>query len=1190
MFDTAQSFEIESYLKRLKEDLEDNFTSKMEEKFKEEAQKPQHLFYLAQSLEIDFLAKQLKKDLGNNFTHEMEWQFRHDAKRPKKISQDLFDLSQTFLHQQKRKKEPPIQLADKDKIKAALEEHYEDRTTASETSFINPEEKPSGVTTGYKAKKATSPEGSSFLIKIAQKSPNDIPDSTGRPRSWDNISFVNEFIIAPLYKRTLYSRTPVIAGVDFSAADKIALRSKFLDEFQTLSAFTQGELNSIGFDSAKLKDVEGSEKVFAAILTWGESDAHASNLGVMRTQDGGLVLAKIDHGFSGCKFYTDQGAMLNRLAANYSSYGYQTTLPLSVSKLKEAVDQITSSFSDEEIEVIIKARIAELKRIGFNIRSLSLYFDLDDKTQSQKCHSLEELEEYYLKHFKENLATMKKLSARLEIISKIDFDPKDSVKESEWKNGRWLQDIKGEDPIAWAKRHNKTIEGFEPDVWLAKQRLLNKISALTDREPVDTYQSKLLAGADFKNSDQIETLASFVEGYELRLFTFTEFKDFDIDKIKALTSHGAVEAYRHKLLNIAEIKDLKPGEIKDRISQAIDVYKSRLLAIAGLQDQQDLKDLKDLDIDKIEALTSREAVWAYRYHLLGFLELKDLEASEIKDRISKAVNAYKPKLLTSAGLQDQKDLKDLDVDKIAALTSNEVREAYRSGLVTVADLKDLDVDKIVALTSYEAREAYRSGLVTVADLKDLDTDKVKALTSSRARYAYESKFLMATDLKGLNVGKIEALISDDALEAYRSRSVSVADLKDLGPDNIKALLSREAIFGYGYKLFTVADFKGLDIGRIGALTSYEAQEAYRTGSATVADLKELAPDKIKALLSKKAINGYNSRLFTVSDLKDLDVGKIGVLTSDEVLKAYRTGSVTVADLKDLAPDKIKALLSRDAMYGYESRLFTATDLKDLDIGKIEALTSRDAIEAYRTRLVTVADLKGLEIDQIKVLTSRDATDAYQTGSVTAAELKEFEADKIKVFTSAEVQELYKAGAKFKDLNELFEHNRPMFDILTSSYAAAAYNSDLTFDAVKELALSWNSLSLEAMENAKAWAKSIEHLSDDVNDLEDGERVRAVYDSALTLAESPFTSTESKVKSYLDAVNNVQNIKPPIPILSLDSCLNVFNFIPSLAHAISYAKPHKTAPHWAESKIKVRKAEQPVTPEIDQGKRAREFRA
>jgi len=348
--------------------------------------------------------------------------------------------------------------------KKVLGKHLEDRTAAQESDFNPKGQKASGVSDGYVA--ARKSDNATFMIKKAFKDEvyqDERGWSQSRSDSFDSMNFVNEFVTAPLYKRMLYDRAPIIEAVksDNAQSSVVSLRSKFLNKFETVSEFTGArEAGDIGRGANKLKDVQGAEKLFASMLMGGEYDIHAGNIGVMTVKDeqgkDTKVFSKIDHGWSASQFFTDPKVMMENFANAYEKYGYAGKVDLNVSKFKNAVDE-NLKISDDEISKIVKARTQQLKDTGFDIKGLEVpvwendkSHDFDSKAPKFKTfNSFEKLEEHYIKHYQDQRKSMQALSQRLGVIESVQH-PSD-----EWKNGQWITDIRGQDPMKWAKKYNK---------------------------------------------------------------------------------------------------------------------------------------------------------------------------------------------------------------------------------------------------------------------------------------------------------------------------------------------------------------------------------------------------------------------------------------------------------------------------------------------------------------------------------------------------------------------------------------------------------------------------------------------------------------------------------------------------------------------------------------------------------------
>jgi len=307
-----------------------------------------------------------------------------------------------------------------EQVIAKLSKHFEDRTEALRTTFKAHANKPSGSSAGYIGKRQS--DQKSFMIKDAYKKAAIIDDK----HAHNSMQLVNEFVMGPLYQRLLYDRTPIIESVkdEDEKSHLIALRSKFLEGFETVSQYTKSHLPySIGDkdkdNHSKLKDVKGAEKLFAAMLAGGEYDKHAGNVGVQidksteakDDKSTKAVFSKIDHGFSATQFYTDPYAMWGNISEMFrigNRYGYAGKLNFNVSTFRDSLEQM-SKISAEEIENILSARIALLEKTGLDITGLNFPIWMNDTINNHKINrsgsvsfeNFEELKTHYIKNFKQ---------------------------------------------------------------------------------------------------------------------------------------------------------------------------------------------------------------------------------------------------------------------------------------------------------------------------------------------------------------------------------------------------------------------------------------------------------------------------------------------------------------------------------------------------------------------------------------------------------------------------------------------------------------------------------------------------------------------------------------------------------------------------------------------------------------------
>lgn len=341
--------------------------------------------------------------------------------------------------------------------KEPLDRVLEDKKIAQKSEFKIAGMKGAGVASGYRASR--SKDGHMFMIKNFH-----LNASFNWEKQQDNMCFVNEYVMGGFYKRWLYNATPhveLVVNKDASTTE-FQLRSKFLHDFKTVSEFTRTyRENEIGGKNLnRLKNAEGGEKLFAAILVGGEIDRHAGNTGVMKI-DGKDVLCKIDHGQSAMNVYSDSKIMWRNFCYFMNGLQYSKHLTLDVSKFKESILEMCKT-SDDEIENFVNARIENLSKNGFNFKmDFSVYKDNSrhkDSLTIKHLNSKAEFKEHYIQLLKQQRDTALEFCKMMEVIEKMD-------KSHDWKKGKWIQDINGKDPLEWAKQNKVTIEGKSAQEW-----------------------------------------------------------------------------------------------------------------------------------------------------------------------------------------------------------------------------------------------------------------------------------------------------------------------------------------------------------------------------------------------------------------------------------------------------------------------------------------------------------------------------------------------------------------------------------------------------------------------------------------------------------------------------------------------------------------------------------------------------
>jgi hypothetical protein len=334
-------------------------------------------------------------------------------------------------------------IPDIEKIKASLEKHLKNNAIRKSEEFVKAGNKPGGMSAGYVGKDG---EHKEFLIKTAMKKPRAFSREED-----DLIDLTTEYIYGKIYKRFLYDRAPTIGLVTLgselvkdettkivslakdSQQTQVALRSKFFDNFQTLSEFSgltdwrNGELNK---DALQLQQLEGFEKVIAASVFCGEIDYHASNLGVVKGENGDNIVVKIDHGKSGVftdpEFNVDN--IILSMQGKFSKFKYWN-INFDAGKFNEAIKEMVK-ISDQEIENLVLRGLSELHKLGVDLT---------------KAHLPD-----FATELKKQREAMQECSSRLDII--IRFDPP--------VPGGLQEDI-AQNPVKWAEKYDRKINSLE---------------------------------------------------------------------------------------------------------------------------------------------------------------------------------------------------------------------------------------------------------------------------------------------------------------------------------------------------------------------------------------------------------------------------------------------------------------------------------------------------------------------------------------------------------------------------------------------------------------------------------------------------------------------------------------------------------------------------------------------------------
>lgn len=474
------------------------------------------------------------------------------------------------------------------KVKASetVRQHFKDRTTAQESEFTLSRKKPSGDSEGYVGKYVTDSADSpqEYLLKFAHKTDYEI----NRNSDPEARSFLSELMMAPLYQRMLYNRTPVISAVESHSPDIISMRSKFLPGAQTISDYTNSEKpfkwgKDTAENKAKLAKVEGIEKLWAAYISGGEEDLQTGNAVVMDEPTGEIdtngqpivkkVFGKIDLGRSGAVLFDDGEKLWNNFNSRYFSYKYNENVDFDVSNFSNALRE-NLKISPDEIETIVKSRIHLLKTLGFDPEGLEIHYWINnefssrDDFQKKILNNFSDLEKFYIDKLKDHWKAQEEFLKL--VVAAEKMSPPSKISNEQWKKGEWIKSLEGTNPILFARDNNLQIDGMDPieyavihgikiggkdpSTYAKKQKLVYSATeielALSQGAQVDDVDPIIYAhraGLQIKGEDPI---------------TYAVFHGIQIDKMDPIdyalsknSNIGGISAFRYRNLTYEENKD-----------------------------------------------------------------------------------------------------------------------------------------------------------------------------------------------------------------------------------------------------------------------------------------------------------------------------------------------------------------------------------------------------------------------------------------------------------------------------------------------------------------------------------------------------------------------------------------------------------------------------------------------------------
>lgn len=436
-------------------------------------------------------------------------------------------LQQERINELKQMSKGKIDLSKFQKINESLG----NKIVAKQSEFTAKGKKESGVSAGYIASQSGTDE--TFILKHFYKSHADCIDglnlnskidlAKAQQAIADRKDGVRELFGSTMYQFLLYDRAPKeeLVTPDKNNPKSLYVRSKFFKDVVPMAEFSGGK----HFDpySSKFKKVEGFEKLVASCHMLGELDYHANNIMVQTQKDekgkDHYVFTKIDHGRSLVAFNQDFGAMIDKTASDFQSFGYDQAiangnLSFNIDKYAESLKQMTSQFSADQIDAMVDQKVSELKNAGFDPNGLTAQYVFGSelaKQTSKPITNFEDLASTYKDLLKRNLSNMQEVSKQAEIITKFT-----GVSET-FKNGGWVQAFANssfKDPVAYAAHNDIKIEGKNALQWAYENDY--KIKYTTKNEQTTKVQEKQWQKGDNDKWQEVDVTISKTQNEEKR--------------------------------------------------------------------------------------------------------------------------------------------------------------------------------------------------------------------------------------------------------------------------------------------------------------------------------------------------------------------------------------------------------------------------------------------------------------------------------------------------------------------------------------------------------------------------------------------------------------------------------------------------------------------------------------------------
>lgn len=122
--------------------------------------------------------------------------------------------------------------------------------------------------------------------------------------------------------------------------------------------------------------------------------------------------------------------------------------------LVESAMNAMLSIKEEEVTQLISSRIQQLRNLRFNPAQVDFFMYNDGEPTEIHFKNLDALEKHYIERLNNQLKVARECCKMLAVVRLIKVPDQENWLSS----GKWLADLNGEDPVAWAKRNGHAIE------------------------------------------------------------------------------------------------------------------------------------------------------------------------------------------------------------------------------------------------------------------------------------------------------------------------------------------------------------------------------------------------------------------------------------------------------------------------------------------------------------------------------------------------------------------------------------------------------------------------------------------------------------------------------------------------------------------------------------------------------------